>query len=186
VKTNQPRVIISVLDPAIDKSRTDLKKYIVERDVSCLVLKGAMEPTRYFVRHLGTKLFNSVIDAATSDALKWQLAFQFGVVEVQNLDGRQRYVPEGEPNPNGGIPVHLTDDQLEDFAPAVIQEIGQIVYQSAFLGRGSTVSFRLLPSLLSHLTAAVVRDAEQAQSEPPSSSSDASSLPDDSEPGGAS
>lgn len=177
--TNQSREIVSVLDPAIDHQRTDIRAYIDDRDPARLVYKDGQEPTRYYVRHIGTRLFNTVVESAPTDASKWALAFKHGIVEVHNLDGRARYVPEGS-NATGVGP-HLTDEQLEDFAPAVIHEVGQIVYQSAFLGRGSTVSYRLLPSLLSHLTAQVVRDAESLRTELSSRTSGDSSHPDGSE-----
>lgn len=130
-----------------------------------------MEPKRFMTRRLGVRLFSSVIDVAPSESMKRLLAFQYGVVEVRNHNGLPSYVPSVD----SGIPTigkHMSDEQLETFAPAEVHEVGQVIYEASFLGQGSTGSYRALPSSLSHLAFLVVQDAASATSELTSKSSD--------------
>ena len=179
--SNKPTELVCIIDPAVDKSKTDIKKYIDTRDLKHVVLKEGKEPARFFARRLSTRVFNQVVEGATTDVLKFQLAFQFGVSEIRNLtivdesenaSVLSRYMPDGEGNVNTGFPSHYTDEQIDKISPAVVREIGSLIYYASFLGMTSGEHYDLPPSLHSILARQIVRDAAETQDEQSSMTKD--------------
>ena len=178
--------VVSVTDPAIDLTKTDLQLYADKRDVSTVVVKKGQLCTRYHLRPLSTKMFNRFVKPA-APAVQNERAFALAVTQVDNMitrDGQTigNWVPGGTFNlPGIADGTMVSDDEIELFWPSVVEEIGSVAYRMSFLPRTSDETWQLPPSLLEGLkgifrNAAVIRKASQTSSkEQPKDSQSSSS-----------
>lgn len=166
--TNAPMRVVSVFDENIDYSRIDRATLIEYRDSRVAAKLPPAKPgaklTVYTLRPLSRYLAIHYVHAQPEHT-RDMYSFQLGLERVEHLvqiDGTVSplWMPTTQlQSPTGPITI-VNERELELFNLAVIQEIGALVYQLAFLGRTSGAWWRLPHSYRDEWDAQVVRHAD--------------------------
>lgn len=159
--------VVSVQDPALSMSVTEVIEYYKTRDYSLVKPTPGEKPTVFHVTEVPHALWESYVAASDNAHERHRRAFQCGVEKVENLvqpDGVA--IPSWSPSfrhPNLNV-LMLSDEECQLFSPHEREEIGSVVYQHSFLARRIKLSYVLPPScheLLGHRT---FRPAESSPS----------------------
>jgi hypothetical protein len=147
--------VVSVEDPALDRSKMDVEKYAETRDPALLVLLPGAIPIRWKLRDMFESESDKCDDVGlSSPATKFNFALQFGLRSVH--DGREAHVPTltVQDLDNGGTKtIWSTEERAalrRKYGKGMVREIAWLILQrdsrqgEAF-GDGS-VSFTLLQS----------------------------------------
>lgn len=137
-----------------------LGKYSTERDIETLTIPPEAQPIIFVCRDL-TRGQRRMVRGQPGDDGQYDMAFRFGVVEIQNL-----------PTPQGPRTVRPArarpDEPLDDDAMDALglseddeQEIGMVIKSRSFLGRGVPLSCPQLDSSLHAYCVVGVQYAEQ-------------------------
>lgn len=149
--------IISVSDPAIDETKSDLKQYAITRDIEHLNFLPDTKPTIFHVRKISaresSRFQKIMIDFhKTIDPVDW---FMYCVCKIENLtDPEGNFHPEIKPSlqvANTELAIWSNDAELEDklgLCPAVIIEVGEFAAFQSFLAKGEQPNYMELPRLI--------------------------------------
>lgn len=165
-------------DPAIDKKATSQDAIVAlarKRDMSGLRFIPGDQPTVFTLREIPHTLWESFVEDAPNEAVKFARAFRAGVVRVENVyqnDGARiaSWTGSGTHESKGAQLQILTEDDLERFSPAERQEIGAAAYWHSFLPRRIVSGFQLPLTSLSILRLAEFQGAESSHTEQDTSS----------------
>ena len=151
-----PIRVIRAVDPALDVEKvTDIIKYRETRDRTLIptILQAGAKPTYYTIVKPTRRGIRYIRSAALEDDVN-ERAFAVCVSKVERPG--TDYV-----NPSAKLGVQpCTDEWLDNFAEAEIQEIGMVAWTNAFLAPDQPRFFAQLPMLVSGLTALLLRHAE--------------------------
>jgi hypothetical protein len=159
--------VCSILDPAVDllAMGETVRDYIQKRDPALVKTRAGQNPAWFHLRRVPTSLYMRFVAEASSDADRRRRAFQASLVYAENVtlaDGRtfSQWEPRGTTaGPNGPIPF-VTDQDLDAFTPATVEEIGAIAEARSFLAEGSAITYTLPPTLPRALAHRISQDAE--------------------------
>ena len=153
--------VVCMYDDAIVENVEDgamLAKFAVERDLSLLDLPADAKPTVFKCRSLSRDVRRKIRDLG--DETQNELAFRYGVVEVQNLR-REDGTIESLTLPRHKPTDALSDEVLDSLGiPDVdISEVGSVVRTRSFLGHARRLKYPVLASSQLALEAAVYHRA---------------------------
>lgn len=176
--------VACVLDPAIDRAKTDVIAYSGDENGNVL---GDRDPERVFalpgesvrwfhIAPIDTQSMAGFVDAAPAPAARWVRAFQ---VAIQRIDAPEMHsggpwLPEQtRRDPTGRRESrYATEAEVEEirlrFGLGWIYEIGKVAYQRATEGNilGGGVGYTLPPTSAAGLTLIARRLAERARLKP--------------------
>lgn len=145
---DKPRKIITAYDTAIDFARATvldsksgkvpLAEYISAREYSVIepFLLPAEMPTIFNIQILSRELVRRIARFSTNEYSNHEVAFQYGVVSVENhVDDEGRLIQNWKPGGVANGAPYITDDELNLFSVAQVNEIGAVIYQLSFLER---------------------------------------------------
>ena len=145
---------VVTFDPAIDTERMSVDQmlqYTKTRDFKLIspFLKPN-EATIYNIREIPRSLFTQVLQYA-DEGPRVREAFRLGVESVDNLyqeDGVRlpSFKGQGKESTRDGNITVISEEELDRFAPAEVQEIGLVAFWHSFLPRRIAASY-LLPRL---------------------------------------
>lgn len=180
MNSTKPLKVASILDSALDTQGMgeNLVKYAQTRDPSLVKEKPGERVTWFYVRRIPTSLYQRYVMEATSEVDRRKRAFQVGVAKIENIVTNsgttlQQLMPTATAQTVSGELEHFSERELEEIAPAFIEEIGEVANVRAFLPGKSALSFPLQGSFLRalelrlSLDAAEIRMSAQRSSEKP-------------------
>lgn len=145
---DKPRKIITAYDTAIDfdraskldakTNRVPLVEYINTREYSVIepYLLPAEKPTVFYAQTLSREIVRRIARYSTNEYSNHEIAFQYGVVSVENhVDDTGRLLANWKPGGIANNAPFITDDELNLFSVAQVNEIGSVIYQLSFLER---------------------------------------------------
>ena len=147
--------VVSLFDAALDASKMDLVAYAKTRDPGLVVENPGEKATWFHLRPVDSLTFQMVVQSVASrDAEQRIRAFQMAVDRVENLvkpDGVRApiYLPSDEQRLFGHAYKTMADAQLADFAPAYIDEVGEVAYRRGFFPGGCVDTLPVPPMWLS-------------------------------------
>ncbi len=163
--------VVSVLDPAIDTESMTLAEmfeYAESRDFKLVQhrVRPTMRLAVYNVRAVPHALWQSYVDAVTTESERARRAFQCGVESVENLVGNDGVsVAKWSPTGKSAAGTILTEQELnERFAPSEVLEIGSVIYKHSFFPRRTAPSFPLLSGYAEPLASLKFRSVEPSPS----------------------
>ena len=144
-------------DRAVDLRSSDLAKFIAKRDVQALKFHDGHKPMRFELRPLSKRHMLDHIQTETKPAVRRRKAFQAALVKVHDArfeDGQVRdfWQPQTVVHlerTDGNMArtfLLVSDEELELFDLAAIEEIGEVALTRAFFPRGIEPSYLLPPS----------------------------------------
>ncbi len=153
----QPFETVCWWDPAIDlaSAATDLEGFMRSRRMADLAMRSGVDPMVFVLRPITRRTAICYVRRGATDDEIRMLAFQASVIEVRNArleDGRTeaRWRPRRRSDmtePQQELLAEIVSgDELEQFDPATILEIGEVARTRAFLPRGTVPLYRLPPS----------------------------------------
>lgn len=152
---HQSLPVVSLYDSALDVGKMDLVEYASTRDPDLVVEKPGVKATWFNLQPLSTRAFQGLIQPlADREAERRCVAFQLSVASVDHLvtrDGRKvaAYMVNGSQR-IGDIELKmLADEQLDDFWPSVVDEIGEVAYRRGFFPDGCVDTLRVPRTWLS-------------------------------------
>jgi len=137
--------VICTFDPALDVHRAGndqsdgsnpLLDYVKTRDYSLIApyIRPGERPTIFTVESISRAVMHGRVARANSEYDRYMLSFQYGVQCVEHLiDSDGQLIPQWSPSGLAGHERYCTQDDLERFSPAEVQEIGSVAYQCSFL-----------------------------------------------------
>lgn len=180
---HKPMRLACIFDPALDLSPEEAAEYVGTRDESLLKASPGEALTVFYARRVTHKQRAYITGAGGADEQRIR-AFQCSVLRVDNFrerDTRMLLAPVWQPArllaaKRAQLPLEvLTDDELEAFDHAVIQEIGGAVLHLSFFPSWTGARCPLLPISEQTWMAAAVRRAVQVASTEATGTSDAPS-----------
>jgi len=157
--------VVSLLDAALDATKMDLAEYARTRDPALVVERPDAKATWFHLRPVDSLTFQMLVQSVSGrEAEKRTRAFQLAVSKVEHLvtvSGTKHvaYVPTDEQRLYGHTYKTLSDAQLGDFAPAYIDEVGEVAYRRGFFPGGRVDTLPALPLWLSICRARYVQAA---------------------------
>jgi len=169
-----PTKIVSLVDPALDIEAmgSDLNRYIESRDVKLVKEAPGARLQWITLRDIKTSTWSSFVSVGASDSEQRRRAFMVAVESVDNLvdregklragltTGTQRYM-----TPGGEMRVWSDAEIDELFAPAIVEDVGEVARVRAIVPFGSELRLVPPPSSLAALLARVRRRAVALGSE---------------------
>ena len=166
--------IASLVDPALDIERiSDLNELIRTRDPALTLERPGMRLAWFTLRDIPASAWSSYVMVGASDSEQRRRAFIMAVASVENLTDRQGKVRAGMltgtfkyGGPHGTRTVWSDAEVDELFAPAIVEDIGEVARVRAIVPFGAELRFLAPPSSLAALMARVrVRAEELASSQ---------------------
>lgn len=155
LETLQTFKIVSIIDPALTKVAGDVViKYGQRRNIADIepFFDNANPPTIYHARRITRSIWNRVVMTQTTDDLKAQACFQYGVVKVDGLhteDGvRISFEPTGSVSSADGELKYIKDEEMNRFYPDEMIEIGGVIFRKCFFRPTIDVIYRPQPILV--------------------------------------
>lgn len=178
---HKPMRLACIFEPELDLSPKEAAEYVGTRDEALLKASPGEALTVFYARRVTHKQRAYITGSGGADEQRIR-AFQCSVVRVDNFrerDTRMLLAPVWQPArmlaaKRSQLPLEiLTDDELEAFDHAVVQEIGGAVLHLSFFPRWTGARCPLLPISEQTWMAAAVRLAAQAVSTEATGTSDA-------------
>ena len=174
LRSAAPKKVCCVFDEAIDATQSDLSKYAQTRDLAHLKFLPGTRPTMYWIDRIPRSIMLKVVGSAKDDGERNMRAFQAGVMAVDDYiaeDGttRARYEAPNATVMHGRQVRCVTDEDLELFPVADINEIGEVAYWHSFLRPGKDPYYPLPLSSQSALATLFARRVGTLNQSPPSS-----------------
>ena len=125
------------IDPAIDVEASDIDKYLLTRDPSCLVIKAGMTPTKFVLKQLKAMYLSDVIEAHSAPSRRIMLAFLTACHEVKLANGTSLVPAKLNPDPVYGV--IKADEEFyqrvnDECGMDAIREMGYFIMRRAGVG----------------------------------------------------
>lgn len=167
LRTREDFETVCSWDPALDYGKSDLARFITERDLGALAFRAEERPAVYVLRAIENGHAIDHLLGVADDNTRRKLAFMMSVKLVRDArfadgTGRFTWMPanvagnEGSRVPLSRLPFLVQTDELNRFDIAAILEVGEVALSRAFLPSAIVGGFVLPPSSERLLT--VVRD----------------------------
>jgi len=145
--------VVSMIDPALSKvPRAVMEDYAMKRDIGIIepFFDTGNMPVIYHTRRIPRSIWTRIVMAQTTEDLKAQVCFQFGIIRVEGLhtdDGvRISFEPTGSiPSVEGDLR-HIKDEEMSRFYPDEISEIGGVIHHKSFFR--PTIDVIFVPPLM--------------------------------------
>ena len=161
--------IATLVDPALDIEAmgVNLKPYMETRDEPLLKFVPGLRVQWFNLRPIAASAWSSFVSLGSGDAEQRRRAFMVAVESVENLVDLKGVLRAGStmgtqrmPTPTGEIMV-WSDAEIDAlFAPAIVEDIGEVVRVWAIVPFGCAVRLQPPPSSLAALLARVRHRAE--------------------------
>lgn len=171
--------LVSACDPAIDfvGMGRGLAEYMKHREFERLKFHEGKTPTVFETSRLDAEVMQRFVKTEPTTSGQYREAFRYGVAKVTNYHDDQGQL-HAEVTPSDSIKLPGTtvarfgDEELFQFAPVDVEEIGHIIFTRSFLRPGSAVCFHPPHLLRAALVATQFsRAAELAETLPSSAKS---------------
>lgn len=164
----KPFEIYCSFDPAIDQEKSNIKKYIETRDVSHLVFKPDVVPTKIFLKPIPRGIFVNAIAVTNNPATQAMLAFQYCIDRIENL--KDFMLNEGVEIQNNGLSVweptevfttveglqikYIDKDDVENcFNLTTIMEVSSVALKKTNYVPGTKLTYPVLPTSIEAIEA---------------------------------
>ena len=135
----KPFRVVSMIDPALrNVPKAVMERYATKRDISMVepFFSKSSLPTIYHTRRIPRSIWTRVVMAQTTDELKAEVCFQFGIIRVEGANtednARITFDPTGSIDTADGKLTHIKDEEMSRFYPDEVSEIGGVIYTKSF------------------------------------------------------
>lgn len=156
MQSTQPERMLSLFDPALDlhamDGKDELQDFMRTRSPEAAKLHPDMRPMIFHVGDIDPATFVSHVETAPTEIEKFVRAFRYGVRRVDDFVGRDGkgpmpLTPAEKTTGAGGMTIEsLSDEQVRQFAPAYLRDIGERVFYRSFFDPRSAATWRPRPS----------------------------------------
>lgn len=145
--------VVSMIDPALATvPRAVMEQYATKRDIAIIepFFDKTNMPVIYHTRRIPRSIWTRVIMPQSTDELKADACFQFGVIRVDGLhtedNVRFTFEPTGSVPTTEGDLAHIKDEEMSRFYPDEISEIGGVIFHKSFFR--PTIAVIYVPPLM--------------------------------------
>ncbi len=167
--------LVRIWDPAIDRERSEIDRYIDTRDMKYLRFLEGQEPRVFVLRNPGSTIVMEYLMSAQHEGQRYNRAFRASCVAIERFEGedgivRPSWSPEATREADGRQrDVHAVFDlwnarEIEQLEAAEIAEIGHWCWERCFLPRGIVARYSLPRTSLQILALITLQSVERARS----------------------